>query len=172
MSLLTGESGDLRIPDGQQEHRKQVQLRVSGRPGPPSDPATNWSSSPPAARLEHQVRALRRSHGRHLQGLLPGWHCSVSWDKKNNLVKWLKICGHQVGHLETGDTDGEHKTSIFVRKYLQPLYLYFWQYLPPCDSFEQWHLFCRNGLKEETLHMETKSHSAETNVIAHEVPHS
>merc|ERR1712004_788475 len=47
----------------------------------------------------------------------------------------------QVGHLETGDTDGEHKTSIFVRK---------------------------NGLKEETLHMETKSHSAETNVIAHE----
>jgi len=47
----------------------------------------------------------------------------------------------QVGHLETGDTNGEHKTSIFVRK---------------------------NGLKEETLHMETKSHSAETNVIAHE----
>merc|ERR1712107_570467 len=47
----------------------------------------------------------------------------------------------QVGHLETGDINWEHKTSIFVRK---------------------------NGLKEETLHMETKSHSAETNVIAHE----
>jgi hypothetical protein len=47
----------------------------------------------------------------------------------------------QVGHLETSDTNGEHKTSIFVRK---------------------------NGLKDETLHMETKSHSEETNVIAHE----
>merc|ERR1712212_874538 len=47
----------------------------------------------------------------------------------------------QVGHLETADTNGEHKTSIFVRK---------------------------NGLKDETLHMETKSHSEETNVIAHE----
>ena len=86
MSLLTGESGDLRVPDGEQEHRK----RVSGRPGPPSDPATNWSSSPPAAWIEHQVRALRRSYGRHLQGLLPGWHCSVSWNKKNNIALWLK----------------------------------------------------------------------------------
>merc|ERR1712212_977774 len=38
----------------------------------------------------------------------------------------------QVGHLETADTNGEHKTSIFVRK---------------------------NGLKDESLHMETKSHS-------------
>jgi len=47
----------------------------------------------------------------------------------------------QVGHLETADTNGEHKTSIFVRK---------------------------NGLKDESLHMETKSHSEETNVIAHE----
>merc|ERR1712001_187069 len=47
----------------------------------------------------------------------------------------------QVGHLETADTNGEHKTSIFVRK---------------------------NGLKDETLHMETKSHSEETNVVAHE----
>merc|ERR1712172_68517 len=47
----------------------------------------------------------------------------------------------QVGHLETPDTNGEHKTSIFVRK---------------------------NGLKDESLHMETKSHSEETNVIAHE----
>merc|ERR1712037_388349 len=47
----------------------------------------------------------------------------------------------QVGHLETADTNGEHKTPIFVRK---------------------------NGLKDETLHMETKSHSEETNVIAHE----
>ena len=43
-----------------------------------------------------------------------------------------------MGHLETGDTDGEHKTSIFVRKYLHLyLYLYFRQYLPPCDSFER-----------------------------------
>merc|ERR1712130_1064799 len=40
----------------------------------------------------------------------------------------------QVGHLETADTNGEHKTSIFVRK---------------------------NGLKDESLHMETKSHSEE-----------
>merc|ERR1712212_1306238 len=47
----------------------------------------------------------------------------------------------QVGHLETPDTNGEHKTSIFVRK---------------------------NGLKDESLHMETRSHSEETNVIAHE----
>jgi len=47
----------------------------------------------------------------------------------------------QVGHLETADTNGEHKTSIFVRK---------------------------NGLKDESLHMETKSHSQETNVIGHE----
>merc|ERR1712212_1255288 len=47
----------------------------------------------------------------------------------------------QVGHLETADTNGEHKTSIFVRK---------------------------NGLKDESLHMETKSHSEETNVITHE----
>merc|ERR1712212_735745 len=47
----------------------------------------------------------------------------------------------QVGHLETADTNGEHKTSIFVRK---------------------------NRLKDESLHMETKSHSEETNVIAHE----
>merc|ERR1712001_554882 len=47
----------------------------------------------------------------------------------------------QVGHLETPDTNGEHRTSIFVRK---------------------------NGLKDESLHMETKSHAEETNVIAHE----
>merc|ERR1719209_159030 len=47
----------------------------------------------------------------------------------------------QVGHLETPDTNGEHKTSIFVRK---------------------------NGLKDESLHLETRSHSEETNVIAHE----
>ena len=30
-------------------------------------------------------------------------------------------------------------------------------------------LLHRNGLKDESLHMETKSHSEETNVIAHEV---
>merc|ERR1711863_217725 len=47
----------------------------------------------------------------------------------------------QVGHLETPETNGEHRTSIFVRK---------------------------NGLKDESLHMETKSHAEETNVIAHE----
>merc|ERR1711936_45791 len=47
----------------------------------------------------------------------------------------------QVGHLETPDTNGEHRTSIFVRK---------------------------NGLKDESLHMGTKSHAEETNVIAHE----
>ena len=46
-----------------------------------------------------------------------------------------------------------------------------WNILSP-NRFERLRLFCRNGLKEETLHMETKSHSAETNVIAHEVPHS